>query len=158
MCCRAEDGQLSVKYRVYYGNKKADGIKISTDNKSGTNQFAGGDDERLWLELDKVPKEIISISLCVSLYQGAKELSKVNDVMIRLFDSSSGIETMDYADGHEYLRYKVNTKLIKESSLVLCQLVRKPNKKGWFIIAVGESCVGKNAKEMKTKRFEPFKF
>ena len=68
---------------VYFGNKSAMGVRLSGDNTTGA---GAGDDEIIYLDLDKIDKKVKIISIYVNVYSSGKTFGNVKGSYVRLYN------------------------------------------------------------------------
>ena len=68
---------------VYYGKQNALGVSLSGDNTTGDGD---GDDEIIYLELNKINKKVKYVSIYVNVYSSGKTFKDVKGSYVRLYD------------------------------------------------------------------------
>ncbi len=65
----------------FYNQPKNDWCQHSGDNTDGAGELdASGDDERMWIDLTKVPKEIVSIDLVINIFEAKQRNETFGDL------------------------------------------------------------------------------
>jgi tellurium resistance protein TerD len=94
------------KYFVFYGNTDSpDGALHHTgDDPTGGNS-AGGDDETIQVDLNKIDPRIQEILFVVTIYDATprrQNFGQVRDSYIRIVDDSTGLEVAKYELGEDF--------------------------------------------------------
>lgn len=114
---------------VYYGEKKSNGVKLDGDNLTGA---GAGDDENIFLSLEKVPQDCQAIKFYVIIYGGASRgqyFGEVRNAYVRLVNTENRPEK-------ELCRYSLSEDGGKNTAIYFCELSR--NSGNWNFKAVGE--------------------
>lgn len=107
-------------------------IKHSGDNLTGEGD---GDDEKIFVDLTRVPPQVKSIVFTISSFRG-QTFEKVENAFCRLVDESNQAEIAKYN-----LSAKGNY-----TALIIAKVYRHNN--AWKMSALGESCNGKTIQEI----------
>lgn len=113
---------------VYYGNQKGTGIYLHGDNRTGAGD---GDDEKISVSLNKVPRECSKIVFAVTIYQAKsrkQSFAKVKNAYVRLLDEGQR--------GKEICRFNLTEDGGNNTAIVFAELVR--NSSDWQFKAVGK--------------------
>lgn len=118
---------------VYYGHLKSDDQSIihSGDNLTGDGD---GDDEVVYVDLDRIPSHIDNLVFVVTSYRG-QTFQEVQNAYCRLIDQSNGAELARYtlAGGMPF------------TGVTMCVVHREGGE--WKLRAIGEGFNGKTAKK-----------
>ena len=110
----------------------ADGTIVHTgDNRNGVGE---GDDEAINIALDRLPPEIVEVSIFVTIYEAAKrkqDFSRVNSTFVRVVNDDTG---------EELCRYNMATEFAGQTTVQVGSFVRENG--AWTFKAIG---VGSNA-------------
>lgn len=85
-----------VKNIIYYGDKSATGIYLDGDNLTGD---GAGDDENIFVVLDRIPADVDTINFAVVIYDAAdrhQSFNRVRNAYMRLIDESTNKEICRY--------------------------------------------------------------
>ena len=124
-----ENGRVSSdRDFVFYGNLNHDSgaVEHSGDNLTGEGE---GDDERIKIDLSKVPAGVKKIAFTVTIYDA--ETRKQNFGMV----SNAFIRIVDEAKGAELIRYDLGEDYSVETAVVVAELYR--HEAEWKFNAVG---------------------
>lgn len=129
-----ENGKISSSKRVcFYGNKNTKcGVKLDKDNLTGDGE---GDDERIFVEFDKIPDDVHKIIFAVTIYKGQEKkqnFGMVNHAYIRLVDAEQGDK--------ELCRFCLTENGSTSTALIFAEAYR--NGSEWDFKAIGEGRVG----------------
>jgi len=134
-CILLQDGvDNPVASTVYFSHTSSPGVRHSGDNTTGA---GSGDDERIHVMLDQVQPNVHTLAFVVNIYTAGGSFSRVYDAYVRLCD----------AKGNELARYKLDGH-VNTTGLVFCKLYRSGGQ--WRMLALGEGCVGRTAREEGT--------
>lgn len=120
------DGKVpDERYFVFYNNLKSldNSLKYSGDNQNG-------DDETIYVNLDKINSAIQEIIFVVTIHEGQDKqqtFSQLNNIFIRLYHQDTK---------NELARYELKDVFSKETALEFGRLYRKDNE--WRFQAVGQ--------------------
>jgi tellurium resistance protein TerZ len=119
---------------VYFGAKNSrDGaIKHSGDNLTGAGE---GDDEQIFVNLDKLPANVQFVVFTVNSYRG-QSFDRVQNAFIRIVDKSTGAELM---------KYDLSAKGA-HTAMVMAKLYRHNGE--WKLQAVGEVANGRTVEAL----------
>lgn len=113
---------------VYYGKKKSEGIYLDGDNLTGAGE---GDDENIYVTLNKIPSEVQRIVFNVVIYNGIskkQKFSKVKNAYVRIVDTEKNDE--------EICRYNLTDDGGDNTAVVFAELYR--NNGNWEFKAIGD--------------------
>ena len=123
-------GKINV---VYFNNKSyGDSISHSGDNRTGE---GAGDDERIDVDLDKIPDFVKDLNVVVTVYNSGENFSKVRDAYVRI---------CAIKNAHELCRYKLDGGSVQTNGLLFAKIHRSPMG-GWLVRAMGRECKGATA-------------
>lgn len=117
---------------IYFGNKKAPGIFLHGDNTTGVGE---GDDEKISISLDKLPKECNKVIFALNIYEAEsrkQNFSKVNNAYVRLLNEDKG--------NTEICRYNLSDNGGDNTAIIFAELTRVSG--DWQFKAVGELLKG----------------
>lgn len=122
---------------IFYNNTRSrNGAVIHTgDNRTGAGE---GDDEQIFIELDKVPADIEKLVICVTIHDAENRkqyFGLVSNSYIRLVDMVSG-----NMPGKEILNFSLGDDYSYETALVVAEIHR--SNEGWSFKALGEGYQG----------------
>lgn len=104
---RDVSGNTRLKWICYFNQGDIGWAKHSGDSITGVGQLdESGDDERMWIDLANVPREVNSIDLVITLYEGQKRRETFGDLtwgVIRLVN----VPTMGEIIGDEKIRMEL---------------------------------------------------
>lgn len=123
---------------VYFGNlkSKCGSVQHTGDNLTGEGE---GDDEKILVDLSKVPEHINKLVFVVNIYDCVKrgqDFGMINNAYIRITNCMSK---------QELIRYNLSENYSGKTALVIGEIYRY--KGGWKFVAVGE---GTNDTSLKT--------
>ena len=123
---------------IFYGNlQSSDGAVTHTgDSLSGG---SGGDDEVLFIDFTKVPRDVEKIAITVTIYEAlerGQNFGQVSNAYVRVARRSNENDTV----GIEELRYDLGEDFSIETALVVCEIYR--NGDTWKFNAVGAGYQG----------------
>lgn len=116
-----------VEYCVYYADKRYKGIRLDKDNLTGEGE---GDDENIFVNLNKIPSSVSRIVFNVVIYRGAEKkqtLGNVRNAYVRLVNVEHGEK--------EICRYSLSEDGENNTAVEFAELVRTEN--GWQFHAIG---------------------
>ena len=117
----------SINNCVYYGSKTSKGIRLDGDNLTGEGD---GDDENIFVTLDKIPSEVDKIVFNVVIYEAKsrkQSFQYVENAYVRIVNEQSGIEICKYnlsEDGGD------------NTAVIFAELYRENN--NWNFRAIGD--------------------
>ena len=84
--------------RVYYANKRAQGIHHAGDDRSGNNQYGKEDNEEIYVTLDNLNPAVKEIYVIANIYSGADDFSdrRLRGSYVRLLNSETNEELVRY--------------------------------------------------------------
>lgn len=116
---------------VYYGKKDSTpGIRLDGDNLTGEGD---GDDENIFVSLNKVPSDCQRIVFCVVIYEGSarhQQFGDVKNAYVRL------VNTEDKRHEQELCRYSLSEDGGNNTAVHFCELDRTNG--NWTFKAVGD--------------------
>lgn len=112
-----EKGKSNPNYFIFYSNPEGPNgcIKHMGDNRVGG---SNGDDEQIYIDLDKVPSQAHRIAITVTIYQADKNgqcFGQVSNAYIRLVNDDTG---------EEVIRYDLGEDFSSETALVVAEFYR----------------------------------
>ena len=118
---------------VFYGNPEHDSrsVRSGGDNRTGEGD---GDDEQLFIDLDKVPAFVQKIAFTVTIYDAEERrqsFGQINNAFIRVVDERTG---------REIVRYDLAEDFSIETGVIIGELYRDGN--GWKFAAIGSGFNG----------------
>lgn len=118
----------SINHCVYYGDKNSTGIYLDGDNLTGEGD---GDDENIYVELEKIPSEVEKIVFNVVIYNGIakrQKFEKVKNAYVRIVNTKNNDE--------EICRYNLTEDGKDNTAVIFAELVR--NGSSWEFKAIGD--------------------
>ena len=120
---------------VFYGNPvhASGSVKCLGDDTTGGNS-AEGDDERIIINLDRVPAYVDRIVVCVSIYDAhnrRQNFGQVSNAYVRVVK----INNEHAEDGDEVVRYELDDEFSSETAISACEIIR--NGSEWKFSALG---------------------
>lgn len=112
---------------VYYGSKKSKGIYLDGDNLTGEGD---GDDETIFVTLDKIPNDVARIIFNVVIYEASsrkQQFGNVKNAFVRIVDDTTGIEVC---------KYNLTEDGGNNTAVIFAELYR--NGSGWEFKAIGQ--------------------
>ena len=126
---------ISDSHFIFYNNLTSPdpdkSVKLMGDNRTGAGE---GDDEVLIVDFRKIPADVQSIVIAVSIYEGEERkqsFGSVQNAVVRLVD----VETKK-----EVLRYSLEQQFSNETALIMAS-VSKVNGE-WQLNAIGDAYQG----------------
>ncbi|GAA2708324.1 MULTISPECIES: TerD family protein [Streptomyces] len=130
LLCGANGTVLSDQHFVFFNNLRSpDGSVVHTGNASGGG--SGGDNERIRVDLARVPAEVTRIVFPVSIYEAAQRgqnFGQLAGAYIRVVDEDGG--------GSELARYDLKADASAETAMVFGELYRHGAE--WKFRAIGQ--------------------
>ncbi len=117
---------------IYFGNQRGKGIFLHGDNRTGEGL---GDDEKISITLNNLPKNCSKVIFNVNIYQAKErrqDFSKVKNAYVRILNSDKNYE--------EICRYNLSENGQNATSLVFAELYKTGS--DWNFKAVGELLQG----------------
>lgn len=118
---------LSVEDVIYFKNKKAHGIKLHKDNRTGEGE---GDDERIDVSLNKIDPDVDSIVFCVTIFDAVNKnqtFGKIRNSFVRLINKEND---------KELCKFSLNTDFSTDTAIIFVKLKR--NGSEWDFETIGE--------------------
>lgn len=140
-----ENGRIKKKNalnRVVFFNQLAQvGIYLEGDNLTGGSED-DADDERIVVDLNKIPDDVQSIVFHVNIFDAYKKKQTFGSIKssIRLLDCNNNEK--------ELCRFSLNDHAAGATALCFARLFRNANGRGWSFEAIGESLVVANLNEI----------
>lgn len=116
---------------VYFGQMSQEGIFLEGDNLTGAGE---GDDERINIDLDRIPANIHEIVFNVNIYEAMKKrqtFGMIQNSYIRLLDKDN--------NEMELCRFELKKMAANSTAVTFARLKRIPG--GWTFEAIGDSLV-----------------
>lgn len=117
---------------VYFGHKNAEGIYLDKDNRTGAGE---GDDERIYVELDKLPTNVHKIVFSVTIHEAEEKrqtFGMVENSYIRLLDAERNEK--------ELCIYNLKENSSMSTAVLFSELYREDG--AWKYKIISESKVG----------------
>ena len=120
---------------VFYGNPMhhSGSVKTLGDDKTGGNSEEG-DDEKIIINLDRVPSYVEKIVICVSIYDAQakrQNFGQVSNAYVRVVK----IKSESDEDGDEVVRFDLDEEFSDETAVSACEIIR--NGSEWKFSALG---------------------
>lgn len=124
-----EDGKLikGDNSLIFYNNMVGQGIKLHGDNRTGEGD---GDDEKISISLNNLPKECNKVVFTVTIYDAQKRkqsFSKVKNAYVRLVNEDKGNE--------EICRYNLTEDGGNNTAIIFAELFKENG--SWQFKAIG---------------------
>ncbi len=118
---------------LFYNNLKhpSGGVIHTGDNRTGEGE---GDDEQIIIEFDKVPAEVHTIAITVTIHDAinrAQNFGQVSNAFVRVVNEETNEELM---------RYDLTEEYSIETAMVVCELYRHNGE--WKFNAIGSGFQG----------------
>lgn len=132
---------------VYFGNKNfaSGAIKHCGDNLTGEGD---GDDEQIEVYLDKIPKEVVKLSVIINIYSAYSRGQTFSQV------KNCFVHVMDMDNGNDLVMYKIDGDFAGKTGVFVADFVRENDH--WEFKAVGEGAKVKNIDEMVSMKCKNF--
>ena len=129
------DAKAAAVDMVWFRDLKTNNAPVyhSGDNRTGAGD---GDDETIFIDLSRVPANVMSIVLTVNSFQG-QTFDRVKNAYVRL---------LNVGNGAEVAKFDLATKGSKDTGFVLAVLSRKSGV--WDLKAVGEPATGRTVVDL----------
>ena len=116
---------------IFYGNANhaSGSVTYGGDNRTGE-----GDDEEIFVDLEKVPEKIDRIAVTVTIYEAEERRQNFGQV------SNAYVRIVDDATGKELVRYDLEEDFSIETALVVGEIYRKDGE--WRFNAIGSGYQG----------------
>ena len=126
------DGRGGLRQFVWYRNRRyRDAIVHRGDNVTGA---GAGDDERIDIDLDRLPPEALELVITVNIYTRWGDFGRVRDAYVRLAASKTD---------HELCRFALSDATVRTNGLVFATLRRVAGTNVWTLSARGDPCEGR---------------
>lgn len=127
---------------VYYGHlsHKSNAVKHTGDNLTGAGD---GDDETIYVSLDKIPNNIDSILFVVNIYQAenrGQHFGMIENAFIRVYNRDNK---------EELCKFKLTDDFKGMTALVCAEIYKKDGE--WKFKAIGEGMKANTAMELAKK-------
>ncbi|MEG2354146.1 MAG: TerD family protein [Clostridium sp.] len=99
---------------IYFGNLQGEGIYLHGDNRTGAGD---GDDEKISVELNRLPSACTKVVFAVTIYNGAakkQSFAQVKNAYVRLMNEENG--------GQEICRYNLTEDGGKNTAIIFAEL------------------------------------
>eukprot|EP01065_Artemidia_motanka_P004015 TRINITY_DN1193_c0_g1_i1.p1 TRINITY_DN1193_c0_g1~~TRINITY_DN1193_c0_g1_i1.p1 ORF type:complete len:701 (+),score=227.11 TRINITY_DN1193_c0_g1_i1:74-2104(+) len=133
-----QDFESKLISTVYWGCKDFHhgAVRHGGDNLTGA---GSGDDERIDVDLDRIPQNVSTLWIVVNIYTSGKTFKLVRDAYVRLCAVQTGFPLARFPlTGH-----------VTSRGLVFCRIFRTPDG-GWAMEALGKGCGGAVATDRET--------
>ena len=123
---------------IFYNNLKSrnEAVIHTGDNRTGEGD---GDDEVLYIDFTKLPKDIERIAVTVTIHEAEKRgqnFGQVSNAYVRVAKR----ESENDSQGEEVLRFDLVEEFSIETALVVCEIYEKDNE--WKFNAIGSGFQG----------------
>lgn len=134
----------STKDEVSFRNRTVENkcVKHSGDNLTGEGD---GDDETIYVDLDKVPQDVNKIVFVVNIYQAEarrQDFGMIKNAFIRVYNKENGKELCKFNLSDDY----------KGKTALICGEIYRHNNE-WKFNAIGEGTNDKSIQDLR-KRYE----
>ena len=129
-----EDGKVrSDSDFIFYNQLRSvcGSVEHTGDNRTGEGD---GDDESIFVSLDKIPSEISSIFITVTIHDAEKRkqnFGQVSQAFVRVVNKDTGVEVV---------RYDLSEDASIETAMIFCQIYKHNNE--WKFKAIGQGYAG----------------
>lgn len=124
-----ENGKIiDKKSIIYFGNQKGTGIYLHGDNRTGAGD---GDDEKISITLNRLPKECAKVVFAVTIYDAEKRrqsFSNVKNAYVRLVNEDKG--------NSEICRFNLSEEGGDNTAIIFAELSK--NNGDWEFKAIGK--------------------
>jgi len=109
------------------------------DNRTGEGE---GDDEKIFIELDQLPSNIVTLYLLVNSYSG-ESFAMIKNAYVRMVNNESKMKEQ------ELIRFQLNgAGNPQHTSLIMCKIYcedpsQPPHLRRWMMKALGHGCKGR---------------
>ncbi len=130
----AQNGKVSSDRDVVFYNARRSicgSVEHHGDSQQGG---SGGDDERISMNLERIPPHIQRVAITVTIHQAGgvrRRFSQLRSAYIRVINKLTGTEIM---------RYQLENKFGQETALIFAEVYR--HQAGWKFRAVGQGFAG----------------
>jgi tellurium resistance protein TerD len=131
-----EDGKVrSNSDFIFYNQLRTPcgSVEHTGDNRTGEGE-GEGDDESILVSLDKIPTDIISIFITVTIHDAEirkQNFGQVSQAFVRIINKDSGVEVV---------RYDLSEDASTETAMIFCQIYKHNNE--WKFKAIGQGYAG----------------
>ena len=128
-----EHGRTKAEHFIFYNNLTGPNGSVihQGDNRTGEGE---GDDEQIFIDLDKIPADIQKIAITVTI--DSADQRRQNFGMVE----NSYVRVMDEATGTELIRYDLGEDFSIETAIVVAEIYRHNGE--WKFNAVGSGFSG----------------
>ena len=125
---------------IFYGNQehRTGAVKSMGDDTTGGNS-EDGDDEQIFIDFSKIPPEIETIAITVTIYDAPvrkQNFGQVSNAYVRVARISGPGDNV----GTEVLRFDLGEEFSIETAIVVCEIYRSGSE--WKFKAVGAGYQG----------------
>ena len=131
LCCMTQTESGAIQDCIYYGHQQGRGIFLDGDNRTGEDTNETGDDENIYVDLDKINSSISKLIFCVVIYQAQnreQQFENVKNAFVRLVDVGNNYK-------NEICRYNLSEDGRDNTAVVFASLNRTDS--GWQFQAIG---------------------
>lgn len=120
---------------IFYNNTKSrnGAVTHTGDNLTGGNE---GDDEQIIIDLEKVPREIEKLAICVTIHEAEERkqnFGQVSNAYIRVVKMQDEFDS----DGETVLRFDLEEEFSIETALVVAEIYRRNGQWKFNAVASG---------------------
>ena len=120
---------------IFYNNTKSrnGAVTHTGDNLTGGND---GDDEQIIIDLEKVPREIEKLAICVTIHEAEERrqnFGQVSNAYIRVVKMQDEFDS----DGETVLRFDLEEEFSIETALVVAEIYRRNGQWKFNAVASG---------------------
>jgi tellurium resistance protein TerD len=118
---------------IYYHHleHKSGAVRHCGDNRTG---YGDGDDEQIYIDLNKVPRDVESVVFVVTLYSDTKQFIHFGYV------KNAYIHVLNESSKAEIIRYDLTEDFTLEKAIIVAQFYRV--NQGWGFRALGQGVSG----------------
>ena len=133
-----EDGKVrSNSDFIFYNQLRTPcgSVEHTGDNRTGEGE---GDDESILVSLDKIPTDIISIFITVTIHDAEirkQNFGQVSQAFVRIINKDSGVEVV---------RYDLSEDASTETAMIFCQIYKHNNEWKFKAIRDGPNCLNRH--------------
>eukprot|EP00391_Amoebophrya_sp_Ameob2_P012126 CAMPEP_0178990782 /NCGR_PEP_ID=MMETSP0795-20121207/5159_1 /TAXON_ID=88552 /ORGANISM="Amoebophrya sp., Strain Ameob2" /LENGTH=491 /DNA_ID=CAMNT_0020682409 /DNA_START=249 /DNA_END=1724 /DNA_ORIENTATION=+ len=110
-------------------------VRHNGDNLTGAGK---GDDEKIDIDLDRLPPVVAQLFIVVNVYTGHASFSDVSDAYVRLCAAKNK---------HEFCRFSLVHQTVPSKCLIFARLFRGPVNGSWVFNTIGLGCDGSVANQ-----------
>eukprot|EP00391_Amoebophrya_sp_Ameob2_P009558 CAMPEP_0178997836 /NCGR_PEP_ID=MMETSP0795-20121207/9179_1 /TAXON_ID=88552 /ORGANISM="Amoebophrya sp., Strain Ameob2" /LENGTH=490 /DNA_ID=CAMNT_0020690449 /DNA_START=52 /DNA_END=1524 /DNA_ORIENTATION=- len=131
------DGEGNLVDVINYANLSflQGAVRHNGDNLTGAGK---GDDEKIDIDLDKLPEVVEQMFIVVNVYSAGRSFSDVADAYVRLCAEKNK---------HEFCRFSLAKQIVTSQCLIFARLFRGPVKGSWVFNTIGLGCDGNVASQ-----------